>query len=404
MKKKILTTLIIFLLTPVLSSCWDQNEMTNLAFIMGLGIDKGKNKKYDVSFQIILPRNVSSREGGNVSQGPPITVVKSPGDTLTEASRNVHKIVGRQLYYAHTNLVVVSDKVAKDKNLMLGIFDALTRDPDFRRTAQIVIAQKVTAEDILSALSITEQMPVNKITKQIQISEKVLGKDIKIDIDNFLDGIISEERESIATGYIVKGKKNLIGTPKSIENSKVSAIIMANGLAVFRQGKLVGWMDGDKSRGVNWVTNKLKNTELNLDWEGKKNVINFVPLRSRTSTSVRFKNKKPIFQVSIKTEGWVSEANAPIDLEDPNELTKIGGIAEEFIKNDILRTVHEAQKLKSDIFGFGEKVHRKNPKLWKELKGNWNEHFAESDVKVKVEVYVRQGGVRTNPFWVDLKK
>ena len=62
------------------------------------------------------------------------------------------------------------------------------------------------------------------------------------------------------------------------------------------------------------------------------------------------------------------------------------------------------QKLKCDVFGFGEKVHVSNPKLWKKLEKNWDNEFAELQVNAKVDFYIRREGIRTLPFWSDMGK
>ncbi|MFD2879852.1 Ger(x)C family spore germination C-terminal domain-containing protein [Paenibacillus rhizoplanae] len=36
----------------------------------------------------------------------------------------------------------------------------------------------------------------------------------------------------------------------------------------------------------------------------------------------------------------------------------------------------------SDIFGFGEVIHRADPQAWKTWKTDWNKHFAETAVTI----------------------
>jgi spore germination protein KC len=42
--------------------------------------------------------------------------------------------------------------------------------------------------------------------------------------------------------------------------------------------------------------------------------------------------------------------------------------------------------------------------LWKKIQGNWNEQFAELEVNVKVDSFIRREGIRTKPFWSNLNK
>lgn len=49
----------------ILSGCWSNNELTDLAFVMAVGFDKGEDGKLVGTFQIVNPGNVAGewREG-----------------------------------------------------------------------------------------------------------------------------------------------------------------------------------------------------------------------------------------------------------------------------------------------------------------------------------------------------
>ena len=403
MRKWLNILMVIMMTLPILSACWNQKELTDLAFVMALGIDKGENDMYQVSFQLVNPANVSSAQNGG-GQGLPIAVYKSTGRTLTEAARNATKKVSRRLYYAHTNLLVISEEVAREKNLLLNLLDAFNRDPEFRTTTDLVIARDSTAEELVTTLTILDKLPIMKITKEIKATEAMLGENITVTIDDFMDGILSTGKEPIINGYKLEGIKEKAKLAENLQKTTTDAYLAADGLAVIKDGALIEWIESKKARGVIWVLDRAKSTDITLSWEGKKNAISMVPIRSKTKVATAFKNGKPIINIKIENEGWISEANAAIDLMDPKTINKIEKLVEKTITKEVLASVKEAQKLKCDIFGFGEGVHKANPKLWKKLEGNWNDYFADLEVNVQVDSYVRREGVRTNPFWSDLKK
>lgn len=397
MRKITVIILLVIICSSFLSACWNQKELTDLAFVMAVGIDKGEDKRFSVSFQIVIPANVNLGQGSGGGQGLPIAVYSSSGDTITEAARNATKQISRRLYYAHTNLVAISEEVAKDG--FLNIMDVLDRDPEFRTTTQLVITRGTPANVLVSSLANLDKLPVNKITKEIKTTEAMLGENMQITIDDFLSGVVSKGKEPIVNGYKVTGDVEMAGRAGDLLETKTKAILSADGLAVFKKGKLIGWIEHEKARGVIWILDKVKSTAVNVDWGEKKEAITMSPLRTKTKVAAKVKHGKPVIDISIKDEGWISEVNTAIDLTDPNEIEKIDKLVEKEIKSQIMATVKEAQKMKSDIFGFGEKIHKKDPKLWKELNGNWDEHFAELEVNVKVDSYSRREGIRTKPFW-----
>ncbi|MEH7307197.1 Ger(x)C family spore germination protein [Neobacillus drentensis] len=404
MKKWLMVMLVLMMSVPILSACWNQKELTDLAFVMALGIDRGEDDLYHVSFQLVNPGNVSAGQGGGGGQGLPIAVYKSKGRTITEAARNATKKVSRRLYYAHTNLVVVSEEVARDRTLMLNLLDAFARDPEFRTTTEIVVARDSSAEEIVTTLTILDKLPVTKITKEIKFTEAMKGENMSVSIDDIIDGIVGNGKEPILNGYSLIGEKEKANQAVNLQKTTTDALLAADGLAVFKDGALIDWIESRKSRGVIWILDKAKSTDITLKWKGKKNALSVVPIRSKTKVSSAFKQGRPVINVKIENEGWVSEANTAIDLMDPKTIGKIEKLTEKAIKKEIQSTVKEAQRLKCDIFGFGDVVHKANPNVWRKLKGDWNNYFADIEVNVKVDSYVRREGVRTNPFWSDMNK
>ncbi|MCG8399385.1 Ger(x)C family spore germination protein, partial [Bacillus atrophaeus] len=90
----------------------DKRELTDLAIISAIGIDRTNQGNYVLHFQIINPGNVAGGlQGGGAGDRPPISVYSIVGDNMTEALRKASMKVSRRLYFAHTNLVVVSEKL-----------------------------------------------------------------------------------------------------------------------------------------------------------------------------------------------------------------------------------------------------------------------------------------------------
>jgi spore germination protein KC len=57
---------------------------------------------------------------------------------------------------------------------------------------------------------------------------------------------------------------------------------------------------------------------------------------------------------------------------------------------------------KSDIFGFGEAIHRADSKAWKELRNNWNTTgFVDLPVDIQVTAKISGVGTVVNSFLKD---
>src|SRR6476620_4882465 len=101
MKKCRIIFLAILLPIPLLAGCWNQEELTNLAIVMAMGIDKAEDTKgYTVTLEIVNPGNAAPMAMGG-GQGAPVAVYKNTGRTVYEAGRRASKEISRLIYYAH---------------------------------------------------------------------------------------------------------------------------------------------------------------------------------------------------------------------------------------------------------------------------------------------------------------
>lgn len=401
MKRLTFSFLLIFFSIPFLGGCWNQKELTDLAFVMGVGVDKGKNgQKFATTFQIVIPGNVSMGTNGG-GQGLPVAVYRAGGKNVTETARNVTKMVPRRLYYGHTNLLVISEKLAREG--ILDIFDVLDRNPEFRTTTEIVIAKNASAEELLTTITNIEKLPVQKITKSLHVTEAMLGESMTITIDDFLGSLVSKGKEPSVSGYTLVGKKSARKTAENTSSTMPPAILKADGIAIFKGGKLVGWIEKEHARGVLWATNKIKGTDISINWKKKKNALSVIPLRAKTKVSASVIHGKPAIHISITEEAVIEEIDVPLNVNDPKMIQTIEKKVSSKIKSQVLGAINDAKKQKSDIFGFGEMIHRKDPEFWKKAQKNWDDRFGDLPVTVEVESYIRREGVRTLPFWSKMK-
>ncbi len=166
---------------------------------------------------------------------------------------------------------------------------------------------------------------------------------------------------------------------------------------------MVGWLTERESRGYNDIVNEVKNTvtAISCPEEGKA-TIEIVQLDSKMKGKI---NKgKPEVDVNIKAQGNVGEVECQIHLSDEKTIGELEKKTEKKMKETINQTIEAAQKqFESDIFGFGEAIHRSNPKEWKKIKGQWDEEFSELTVNVKVDIKLIHTGTVNNSFLEEIK-
>ncbi|WP_172463557.1 Ger(x)C family spore germination protein [Priestia endophytica] len=396
--KRSIRAFMIILCCFFLSGCWSSKEMSDLAFVTAVGISKDKDEnKYKVSLQVVNPGSVAGGQQASV-QDAPVTIMSSTAFNPFEASRHVTSKMSRNLYYAHTNLIVIDEELARTKGLY-ELFDFIERSDQLRETATIVIAKGTSAENVIKNLTPIDRIPAVYVNKMLKNAEDNGGQNIKVTVDEVLQKITSQGREPIINGISIQGSAEEGSMQESIQGSDPKGKLEASGIAIFREGKLIDWVKGYNVHGILWTTNKVKDIVDSIDWENHKKAIALQTIRAKSKLDVKWKHGRPIILINIETEGNINGVNVSVDLRDPQVIQKIESLWEKQIEQEVMKTVKRAKKDKSDIFGFGRTIYEHSPKKWKELKDDWNvKGFTEVDVDVNVNAFIRRTGLRNQPF------
>ncbi|MQR88138.1 Ger(x)C family spore germination protein [Bacillus megaterium] len=406
MKRRVTFLLLIVTMTLFLTSCWSKKELTDLAIVAALGIDKTKDGRYHITLQIINPGNVAGgmQGGGGGTQSPPITIYSASGENLVEASRRASGRISRRLYYAHTNLVVVGEKLAKEEGIDT-LIDGLDRDPEFRNTSTLVIANHSSAADIVKTLTPVDKIPANKILKTLEFTQRKWGENIKTSLQEVMRSLESSGRGTVVSGFRLVGNPQQAQKLDNLQESAPEATLQASGIAVLKEGKLVDWLYGKPALGTVWLLDKVQGTDVDIDWEGKKEAIAYQTVRQKTSVTAQVKNGQPHISVHTRVEGDIGDMEVPVDITNPEIITKMEQSVRQKIKKDLKMAIERAQKNKTDILGFGEVIHRTRPNQFKKLKTEWNDvYFPKLDVDIVVEAYIRRAGLRNKSFLSGVKE
>lgn len=401
--KKILILFMILTLILINTGCWSRKELNELSIVTGLGIDK-VGDKYVLSAQIIRPGAIAGKAGAT-SHVSEIITVESNGKTPFEAIRKTSTMVARKLYFSHVRLLAIGDEFAKEG---IGpVLDFFSRDHEMRSDFNIVIVHKDRAEELLDILTPLETIPAVKVHQSIEMSEKVWGHTILTTIDHLIGQIISKGDEAVLSGIELKGSNEKGKKTSELQTTDPYVILQHIHMAAFKNDKLIGWLTSEESLGTNFILDKIKSTIIPIPCKkekGKQMYISAEIMKSKTKKKAEIFGDEPTIYVDISTEANIGEVQCTTDLTKPENITKIERKLEKEIKKKVEKTIKNVQtKYKSDIFGFGIVIHRKNPKLWKELEKDWDQHFSTLPVEVNVKVNILRTGTTNNSFMKNMK-
>ncbi|WP_235550876.1 Ger(x)C family spore germination protein [Paenibacillus sp. Soil787] len=216
--------------------------------------------------------------------------------------------------------------------------------------------------------------------------------------------MVSEGKHPVVTGLRIKGEQEIGESKKNMEEIASPAQLQYSGLAVFKKDKLIGWLNEEESKAYNYVVDHVKSTVgVFACPEGGKFALEVI--RSKTEVKGKLESGNPRIDVNVRTEVNVGEVECKIDLTKTKSIEELEKVAEQKAREFIEQTIHHVQKkYKVDIFGFGEVIHRSEPKYWEKAKDDWDQIFVNLPVHVNVDGKIRHLGTVSNSFLEEMKK
>ena len=389
--KRVISLILIISFAPAASGCWNRHELNTLGILGALAVDM-EGEKYKLTFEIIKPKPAAGSKKGGGEKDEPVKFIQSTGDSLLDALRNATLSFDRKIFMPHAKAYIFSEEVARKG--LLNYIDFLQRDHETRRTTYILIAKGSSAAEMLNATGGIEDIPSNYIERLIE-GQKFNSKSLSIRLLDFLKYYYERGKQPVI-GIIQKKEKAI--KEAGGEKGKTEYELSVEGAAVFFEEKLVGFLNGMETRGLNFIMGKMYSGIIvspSPDGEG----INSVEiLTSGSKNDVEIKGKEAKLKVKINITGMLEEELAKIGAKDPEVIEKIEKANSQEVKNEIEGVIGKVQQeYKSDIFGFGEVVHRKYPGEWKKIQKDWNDIFSRAEVNVEVETKITRTGLTNDP-------
>jgi spore germination protein KC len=397
MHKKIFIIILMTMFSITVVGCWDIKYLDELSIVIAMGMDKGEGHEILITVQVVNPTEVPMGAGKGGGGGKSaVTTYSETGKTIFEAVRKIANKTSRKLYFSHNQVLIIGEKLAHDG--VSPLFEFIERDPEVRTDFYVVVSKGAKASDLLKITTPIEKIPGTKIHESIENVEKNIGTSYGVSVKDIIESMGSEKKQFATGGIEIVGDIKKGDSNQNVEKIDPLSILKLNGMAVFKDGKLVDFFDLKESRGIAWTQDKIKNTVINVPCKNEGNIAIEV-IHSSTSMKAKFQQGQPSIMIRIDQEANIGETLCPdIDLSDKETFTQLGKGTEEQIKKEILGAAKKAQKLKTDIFGFADAVYKANPAYWKKNKTNWNDLFSKIPVQIEVDTEIKREGTRKKSY------
>ena len=281
---------ILILLLPVfLSGCYDQKEIDETAYIVALGIDKGKDAEYSYTFQFSAPLAISGEgEGGEKpakqeenGEGKNSTVrnltINAPDFYV--AKNMINNFMSKNIDMSHLKLIVFSAGV--DENSLETHSQLLLREREIRPHTAIAVAAE-SASGYLENVNPELEANTSKYYELMSLRSNNVYAPTKR-LHDFVDELTADNSSTALPIAISGSKTNQFPADSSVpqwvsaQHSTVSADhSVLYGMAIFKNGKLHSAMDGDSAMIYNILTQSIEDCTITLkDKYAPENTVSF---------------------------------------------------------------------------------------------------------------------------------
>ncbi|TJY41290.1 Ger(x)C family spore germination protein [Cohnella pontilimi] len=386
--------LLILLIVPVLTSCWNRRELNVLGIAIAIGIDKSDGE-YKLSAQIVNPGEISGKPGTGGGSAPIVTH-HATGKTIFEAIRKLTTEEPRRVFAGQTRILVFGEEFAREG--IAEAMDIVTREPEVSANIYMLVSRGTTAENILKVLTSIEKVPALSILNSMKASEKYWGSIKLVKLDDLLDTLMTEGMQPALPAIEIKGDPIAGQALDHTDQSDLASVLHFTGMAVFKEDKLAGWLEEDESRAYRFVTEKVKNSVVQIPCS-TEGVTSLEMIWTKNKIRGYIKRGKPYVSIQIRGEANVGETQCRESLKKPETMKELQKRTNDSLRRVIEKTILTVQEqYGSDIFGFGAEIHRSDPKGWKKLEEHtWIKEFGNLDFETHVDIRIRHTGMIVDP-------
>lgn len=390
MTKKAAFLLLIILPLVLLGGCWSRREISDLAIILGAGVDRTPDNKIRITLQLARPSafgGSAEAGGGSAPKQNIVWVVSAEGSTILDAERELALKVSRRIYWGHNIILVYGEEIAREG--VRNVSNFFIRNPQPRETTWVLITRG-EASKILESHSELEKTSAQSLgfLARHRAGFVIMLKDFQMALASRGTNPAAPRVELQAAG-VTEGP--------GMEEHQEHKELAITGTGVFKDDRLVGWLDNSETRGLLWLRGEIERGVITIPSPGQPDkLLSLNIIRSNTRVDPSYDGETISFNVKMTLEGDLLEQQSTEDLTKPEKIEAIERAAAMEVLRKSTAALEKAQgEYGTDVFNFGEAFHRKYKKEWKELKDRWNDEFVKAQVHLAVEANVRRTGLTT---------
>lgn len=403
MKKKFLCLfLILSICLFSLTGCYDATGIEDLSYAIALGLDKGDNNILKLSIQFATPSAMGNNSEGS-SQSSTTTITSIECSSISSGINLINGYISKKVNLSHCKVIVISEELA-----ISGISEyvyTLMDNIEIRPSCNIVVTKCDAINFLENAKPTLEKLTARYYEAAINSSEYT-AYTANIQLIDFYSALKSSSIQPIAilagintsethleSEYI--DKFNIDSSYKASQTPiKDKTSLECTGLAVFKDDKLVGELNGLESICYSILSNKLDNCMITiqnpLSFNNSLDI--YLDYKIRPKITVKMVNLTPYINIDLSLNAYVASSDNGSEHSSTESLEIIGKSASKYLKEQLSAFAYKTSKdFKCDIVGFGKYavINYLTTEDWQN--SNWLSNYENSVFNINVSVNVNSG-------------
>lgn len=377
-------------------------NIDNLAYVVAIGIDVGKNDVYKVSFQFIPRSSEEKSESSTSSNGGKSVINTVEAPSLNTAINLTNSYLARKINLSHCKVIIFSEQVAT-YGISKEIY-SLINNSQARPSSNIIICKNSAERYIKDTNPILE----NLITKYYELfpnSGKYTGYIYNATLGDFFNQLVSNTCEPFAilgginsNMYSNNNKisySNNTGNMKSTETSFSGLRGSENiGVAVFKDDKLVGELNATETLCLSIIKGEVSSFLIHVPnpKDSEKEIDLIIYPSGKRNVTVDIVNGSPYITFSEKFVGKIYSASKDKEYLNAEEIKNLSDLSNKYLENILKNYLYKTSATYgSDINDFGRYALSKFLTIDQFNEYDWKNNYKNSTFKVSVDTQVQTG-------------
>lgn len=390
---------IISILIFSLSGCYSVQSIDDLAYVVALGIDLGKNNNLELTVQLTFPNSADSSSSSG--EAAPTIINSVECSSINSGISLLNSYVSKEINLSHCKVLIFSEAIAS-RGIGSEIY-TLSNQVEIRPDCNVIISKSSAKQYITNSKPELENLVV-KYYELTPYSNEYTGHITNATMSNFFNALSANYGDPVA---ILGNGNKLSITPSNVTvNPKQEFNIVAGenplveyerksenlGLAVFKQAKLVGELTAFENLLHLILTNQFESSVISIDNPYKENSAIDIALYFHKNTKINAKlvNGSPYVKSTIYLNARLLSVDKISESLTPEKIEELELLINSYLENAFLDYQYKTAKVfEADIDNVGKNLIKnfKNDNEWNNYNwpSNYKNTFFDVDVKTNIK-------------------